>query len=91
MSASIEQSLERHRQRLEESLEKLKKALRHWQISSAEYEALREELQALPEDASREDMVSILSPFLGFASEGCLSTDPAEAGSWHGFWRYNSQ
>lgn len=51
-------TLERHRQRLEQSLEKLRKALRHWQIFSAEYEAFREELQALPADASREDMVS---------------------------------
>lgn len=50
--------LERHRQRLELSLEKLRKALRHWQISSAEYEAFREELQALAPGASREDMVS---------------------------------
>lgn len=50
--------LERHRLRLELSLEKLRKALRHWQIFSAEYEAFREELQALPAGASREDMVS---------------------------------
>ena len=57
MPVEIEQSLERHRQRLEQSIDKLKKALRHWQISSAEYEALREELQTLPPDASREDMV----------------------------------
>lgn len=50
--------LERHRQRLELSLEKLRKALQHWQIFSAEYEAFREALQALPARATREDMVS---------------------------------
>jgi len=57
MPVEIERSLELHRQRLEASLEKLRKALRHWQISSAEYEALREELQTLPGNATREDMV----------------------------------
>ncbi|RPA97371.1 hypothetical protein L873DRAFT_1691182 [Choiromyces venosus 120613-1] len=65
MPVEIERSLELHRQRLEASLEKLRKALRHWQISSAEYEALREELQTLPSDAMREDMLKVGSGFGG--------------------------
>ncbi|KAG0125061.1 Prefoldin subunit-domain-containing protein [Tuber indicum] len=65
MPIEVERSLELHRQRLEASLEKLKKAIRHWQISSAEYEALREELQVLPSDATREDMLKVGSGFGG--------------------------
>lgn len=57
-STATDIGLERHHQRLELSLEKLRKALLHWQIFSAEYEAFREGLQALPTGASREDMVS---------------------------------
>lgn len=49
--------LETHRARLEESLEKLRKALKIWQEQSAEYEGLREELLALPADATRNEMV----------------------------------
>lgn len=64
--------LERHRQRLELSLEKLRKALHHWQIFSAEYEGFREELQALPAGASREDMVSCI---VGFPAPTGLSVD----------------
>ncbi|PUU79873.1 Prefoldin subunit-domain-containing protein [Tuber borchii] len=59
MPIEIERSLELHRQRLEASLEKLRKALRHWQVSSAEYEALREELQTLPGNSTREDMMKL--------------------------------
>jgi unconventional prefoldin RPB5 interactor 1 len=51
-------TLEQHRQRLEESLAKLNKALDNWRVYSYEYEAFREELQALPERATREQMVS---------------------------------
>lgn len=61
----IENALERHRTRLEASLEKLRKALQQWQTYSAEYEGLKEELQELPADASRESMVTLLSPGLG--------------------------
>jgi len=49
--------LEVHRVRLEESLGKLRKALKIWQEQSAEYEGLREELLALPVDTTRNDMV----------------------------------
>jgi len=51
-------AIEAHRLRLEESLAKLRKALDNWRIYSFEYEALREELQALPVGASHEAMVS---------------------------------
>lgn len=64
-------TIERHRQRLDESLAKLRKALRHWQVLSAEYEGFREELQALPDGASREEMVSFLS-FFFFSSFALL-------------------
>lgn len=37
--------LERHRQRLEESINQLQQALQHWQTWDAEYEALKEELE----------------------------------------------
>ncbi|KAL7275837.1 hypothetical protein RUND412_001218 [Rhizina undulata] len=69
MSASIPESLEKQRLRLEDSLTKLRKALKHWQISSAEYEGFREELQALPVDASRDAMVRVLT---GFDIEGTV-------------------
>ncbi|TVY76030.1 hypothetical protein LSUE1_G008137 [Lachnellula suecica] len=36
--------LERHRQLLEENIEKLRKSLRHWQTWEAEYEGLKEEI-----------------------------------------------
>jgi unconventional prefoldin RPB5 interactor 1 len=36
--------LERHRQLLEENIEKLRKLLRHWQTWEAEYEGLKEEI-----------------------------------------------
>ncbi|KAI5851321.1 Prefoldin subunit-domain-containing protein [Morchella snyderi] len=58
-------AIERHRQRLDESLAKLRRALRHWQVLSAEYEAFREELQGLPDGASREDMLAVGLDFGG--------------------------
>jgi unconventional prefoldin RPB5 interactor 1 len=39
--------LERHRQLLEENIEKLRKSLRHWQTWEAEYEGLKEEILAV--------------------------------------------
>ena len=38
--------LERHRQRLEDNVEKLRKSLQHWQTWEADYEGLREEILA---------------------------------------------
>ncbi|KAF8440608.1 Prefoldin subunit-domain-containing protein [Terfezia claveryi] len=55
----IQNTLERHRARLEASLVKLRKALRQWQTYSAEYEGLKEELQELPADASKESMIEV--------------------------------
>ncbi|KAI5838111.1 Prefoldin subunit-domain-containing protein [Morchella snyderi] len=40
-------------------LERLRKSLRHWQIYSNEYEALRRELSSLPLAATREDMLEL--------------------------------
>jgi unconventional prefoldin RPB5 interactor 1 len=55
---SLPDSLEQHRQRLENSLNQLQKALRDWQTWTTEYEVFREELQQLPANAGREAMVS---------------------------------
>ncbi|RSL69778.1 hypothetical protein CEP53_002118 [Fusarium sp. AF-6] len=41
------QDLERHRQQLEENVSKLQKALQHWRTWDAEYEALKEEVDAV--------------------------------------------
>lgn len=56
---SIELGLEQQRLRLEESVANLRFSLATWRNWSAEYEAFREELQELPEDVSRDDMVGI--------------------------------
>jgi len=50
--------LETRRLSLEASLTQLRESLHTWRVYSAEYEALREELQVLYKDASREVMVS---------------------------------
>ena len=55
--ANIEDTLDRHRVRLEASLNKLRKALNQWQVYSAEYEGFKEELQPLHAWASRKGMV----------------------------------
>ncbi|KAK6347252.1 hypothetical protein TWF696_007324 [Orbilia brochopaga] len=56
---------ERQRLQLEESVAKVRKALRHWQIHSAEYEGLKEELLALPNKAGRNEMLAIADDFGG--------------------------
>lgn len=48
---------EAQRKQLEQSVEKLRKALKQWHVQSAEYEGLREELLDLPKGAGREQMV----------------------------------
>ncbi|KAF8242862.1 hypothetical protein K440DRAFT_590357 [Wilcoxina mikolae CBS 423.85] len=55
---TLSTAIEAHRLRLEESLAKLRKALDNWRIYSFEYEAFREELQALPAGASHEAMLN---------------------------------
>ena len=70
--------LEDQRCRLEASLTKLRKALDNWRIYSFEYEAFREELAALPEGASREDMVSeFISVFSCMVCDGGLTCERA--------------
>lgn len=49
--------VERLRIQLEENMDKLQTALRHWQTWEAEYEGLKEELQSLPEHPSAGDLV----------------------------------
>lgn len=60
MAANVNDSfanLERLRMRLEENAAKLRKSLQHWQTWEAEYEGLKEDLTALPDDAGQEDIV----------------------------------
>merc|ERR1712093_682847 len=51
--------LERHRQLLEENIEKLRKSLLHWQIWEAEYEGLKEEILAAKTTPDREELLAI--------------------------------
>ncbi|KAL2061350.1 hypothetical protein VTL71DRAFT_7623 [Oculimacula yallundae] len=51
--------LERHRQLLEENIEKLRKSLLHWQIWEAEYEGLKEEILAAKTTPTREELLAI--------------------------------
>ncbi|KAF3909549.1 hypothetical protein AA313_de0204993 [Arthrobotrys entomopaga] len=56
---------EKQRKQLEDSVVKLRKALKHWQIHSAEYEGLKEELLALPKTSKRDDILAIADDFGG--------------------------
>lgn len=56
--------LERHRQLLEENIEKLRKALQHWQTWEAEYEGLKEDILAV-EPTDREQLVAICRDYQG--------------------------
>lgn len=58
-------SLEKHRLQLEENVTQLKKALQHWQTWDAEYEALKEEVEALPESCSPDELRRIHGEFDG--------------------------
>ncbi|KAK1988596.1 Prefoldin subunit-domain-containing protein [Colletotrichum cereale] len=57
--------LERHRLQLEDNIAKLQKALLHWQKWDAEYESLKEEIESVPQPASREDLARIRRDFEG--------------------------
>ncbi len=57
--------LERHRQLLEENIEKLQKSLLHWQIWEAEYEGLKEEIISAGPEPSRERLLEIAREFGG--------------------------
>ncbi|KAF6838541.1 hypothetical protein CPLU01_02342 [Colletotrichum plurivorum] len=57
--------LERHRLQLEDNIAKLKKALQHWRQWDAEYEALKEEIESVPQPASQPDLARIRRDFQG--------------------------
>lgn len=57
--------LERHRRQLEENVEKLRKAITHWRMSDADYEELKEEVEAISGTADRADLDRICEEFEG--------------------------
>jgi unconventional prefoldin RPB5 interactor 1 len=57
--------LERHRQLLEENIEKLRKSLLNWQIWEAEYEGLKEEIISVGPEPSHERLLAIGREFDG--------------------------
>ncbi|KAG6004723.1 hypothetical protein E4U21_000814 [Claviceps maximensis] len=58
-------TLEKHRLQLEENVKQLKKALQHWQTWDAEYEALKEEVEAIPDPCKSDDLHKIHAEFDG--------------------------
>lgn len=46
--------VEKHRLLLEDNMNQLRKALQHWQTWDAEYEALKEEVEAIPDEQAHE-------------------------------------
>ncbi|KAK2623727.1 hypothetical protein QTJ16_006908 [Diplocarpon rosae] len=57
--------LERHRQLLEENIEKLRKSMLHWQIWEAEYEGLKEEILAAKPSPTREGLLALSREYEG--------------------------
>ncbi|KAI3399772.1 hypothetical protein diail_5568 [Diaporthe ilicicola] len=57
--------LERHRRQLEENVEKLRKAITHWRMCDADYEELKEEVEAIPGTIDRADLDRICEEFEG--------------------------
>lgn len=57
--------LERHRRQLEENVEKLRKAITHWRMCDADYEELKEEVEAISGPADRADLDRICEEFEG--------------------------
>jgi unconventional prefoldin RPB5 interactor 1 len=57
--------LERHRQLLEENIEKLSTSLRHWQTWEAEYEGLKEEILAADPPPNRQQLVILAHKYEG--------------------------
>lgn len=57
--------LERHRRQLEENVAKLQRALDHWRMSDAEYEQLKDEVEAIPDPSSRSALERIRVEFEG--------------------------
>ncbi|RYP91857.1 hypothetical protein DL770_002034 [Monosporascus sp. CRB-9-2] len=58
-------NLERHVRLLEENVEKLSNALNHWRQWKEEYETLQEDVKALPQPASREDLARVREGYEG--------------------------
>jgi unconventional prefoldin RPB5 interactor 1 len=68
MARSVKDSfldLERHRQLLENNIEKLQKSLRHWQTWEAEYEGLKEEILAADPSPNRQQLSNLASAYEG--------------------------
>ncbi|KAF8863110.1 hypothetical protein BDZ45DRAFT_645393 [Acephala macrosclerotiorum] len=66
MAQAVEDSfldLERHRQLLEENIEKLQKSMHHWQMWEAEYEGLKEEI--LETEPNQEQLLAIADSYEG--------------------------
>lgn len=57
--------LERHRRQLEENVEKLRKAITHWRMCDADYEELKEEVEAISGSADLADLDRICNEFEG--------------------------
>ena len=57
--------LEKHRQLLEQNIHQLQKALQHWRIWDAEYEALKEEVEAAPSTGQAAELRRIQLSFDG--------------------------
>lgn len=57
--------LERHRRQLEENVEKLRKAITHWRKCDADYEELKEEVEAISGPVDRADLDRICDEFEG--------------------------
>ncbi|KAG6013783.1 hypothetical protein E4U43_007118 [Claviceps pusilla] len=58
-------ALEKHRLQLQENVKQLRKALQHWQTWDAEYEALKEEVEAIPDPCTPDDLHKIHAEFDG--------------------------
>lgn len=57
--------LEKHRLLLEDNVQQLRKALQHWQTWDAEYEALKEEVDAVPDAGSAKELQRVKGDFAG--------------------------
>ncbi|ERF72379.1 hypothetical protein EPUS_07541 [Endocarpon pusillum Z07020] len=55
--------IERQRKELEVNINKLRKALQHWQTCEIEYEGLREEIASLPDGSNTNDVLAIARDF----------------------------
>ncbi|KAG6018168.1 hypothetical protein E4U41_004026 [Claviceps citrina] len=58
-------TLEKHRLQLEQNVKQLNSALQHWQTWDAEYEALKEEVEAIPEPCKPDHLRKIQAEFDG--------------------------